>query len=329
MPADLPTAIPGPSCLGDQVRFQQAARRQVSASLARLASATGLDLDRTQALLADLSAEMPWRSELWMWAGQLGLALRGGGLSEALDATFHLSQVLASRPYARQQTIGGIYQESWEHTFLARPGGGRQLTRAVADERALDRMTAHVQDALDLLRAHCPEILREFEELVQGVRLFVTRQEPTSFSTLDTQGTVFFGLPHRCPDPIYECVEMVVHETAHVRLNTLMYPTAFYTNSEAETYAFPRRPTPGSMRLIFHVPFVYARILHVWSALLQHAPSDRFMRQRLCETWQRYGFSLRQVEENCRPTAAGRAFLRSLPPLVSRAADQVAALAVA
>lgn len=322
------TAVPTGHAAALRATFQLRTAAAIEADVEAFERATGIELAELRQRLRGLDPSRAWRPELYFAGGCLVRALRAPSIDGAVDALARLRQTLQHRPYATACRVESVLHEGWEHEFMAlyteRPSlrhlnpSDRPHARPIVDEPTLAELRELVARATDGLREISAGIAEELDALVCGIRLFRTSASQASFSTLDTYGLIFIGIPYGDdPHRLEQVIEAMVHEVAHVRLNTLMYAVRFVDNDDDELFSFPTRPDRQPMRIVFHTPFVYARILHVLGRLLERSPSSPFLRQRFERTAERYRRAHAEVAAGARLTPAGQRFFDSLGKLCS------------
>ena len=136
---------------------------------------------------------------------------------------------------------------------------------------------AQIADALDLLRATCPALAAEVDELITTIIIAGAMQsgagsgddEPFAFqgsSALRAFGAI---LQDDQPDlNVMHCAASLIHEEAHTVLFALSPQEGVVENPDDERYASPLRDDPRPMEGIFHAMFVLARMVFGMSEMI-------------------------------------------------------------
>jgi len=222
--------------------------------------------------------------------------------------------------------IETIYHASWEYGFFKMFSQRPSLDHIEARQRpkmrpilgSLVKVRKQVESALRELECVCPEMVREYESLITGVRVFHTNKRDINFSTLDTFGLIYIGVPYtEHPDLQESLIEALVHEVAHARLHVMMMSEPMVENESHEQFSFPTRKDKQSMQAVFHTPFVYARILMMLERLITKHPGHGYLARRYEEIQRRYSRAYKEVARGARLTPVGAYFLRELRSLHS------------
>lgn len=217
--------------------------------------------------------------------------------------------------------IASVLAEEWEHASVARMReydqrnirGESTLVWPILERSELAFHRRNIRAALDLLKTHDEESYAEFEAFVHCIRLFqgrVLRGE----TSLQSFGAVWLRVPEREQDQIAYWLEHLVHEVAHLRLESVFMLERLVLNPLSEKrYRAPIRDDPRPMRGVFHATFVLARIIRVFRRL-SLAGMDKRLRDplRLFELQFEIGMASLHHPE-ARFSATGRRIRDALP----------------
>jgi HEXXH motif-containing protein len=292
--------------------YQRALAAIVLRDLGALAATTGLPIHGALNRVRELDPRLRWSNALAYAGGCLSMAMRTNDLGLALDAAHALAHRALLRTGPRRTETLGF--EPWERHLVAAyrsktlgassAGHRRPRFRAIVDPSLLDRCRERVSLAEQRIQQIEPTLASEMRACVSDVRVFHTPVR-MSFSTLHTGSTVFIGM-----NPGLDgagMIEALVHEAAHVRLNQISLAEPLHRNDERAIYRLPSRPGLHAMRVLVHVPFVYARIERVLSRCCLPGSQARASRART-----RFAQSYASVRKHAQFTPAGQRFYKSL-----------------
>ncbi len=128
---------------------------------------------------------------------------------------------------------------------------------------------ARVQSAWDLISAMDPEMGEELRTFVARIYLFQGRTV-VGLTSPRFHGAMFLSASLDPGDPTYY-VEHLVHESSHMRLNTLIAFDPLVRNGDVAAFEAPIRPDKRPMLGVLHATFVLFRIVRVLSRCADHA----------------------------------------------------------
>jgi len=241
-------------------------------------------------------------------------ALASGNVTRVTDALQALRTTTDAEWTDAEFRVESILTERWEEGFVASARGeaiegqaaDERIMRAVLDADLTPR-SKPVDEALSILGQVDPDLAAEFHEVVTRVKLFVGRgflglSSPAAF------GAIFIRSPDTDPLPYY--VEHLVHEGAHLYLNTLMALDPLLENP-METASAPLRPDPRPLFQVLHATFVLGRNVRFGRRLLADPARSAFAASvELHE--EKYAEGYASIRDAGRFTELGRQVFESL-----------------
>lgn len=147
------------------------------------------------------------------------------------------------------------------------------------DDQLFQRTRELIGQARDILSHVCPEAFMEHEIFVKNFLLFDCMRygSGTSFT--------FFGMiATTCyPDEtsVLHVLDMLVHETAHLYIFALSASDELVLNPSNQAFTAPFRKDPRPMLGIFHAAFVLARLIYVFTKMLDYDHALQFKKAEL------------------------------------------------
>ena len=193
----------------------------------------------------------------------------------------------------------------------ARPLAGEDVLLQPLSEWTPE-MTGRITEALTLIRAVWPQVCDEMPVVVQ--KLIIYRGHAViGFTDFRYHGSIFFKHEWLMKRPhLEEIAEDLIHEAAHVRLNSIMATTPLFRNDDREIYPSPLRRDLRSMYGVFHQMFVLRRVVEWYRRLkrrsmLQHP-------ENLADNYEGFMQAYNVVKRHAELTPAGRTMLREMQP---------------
>jgi hypothetical protein len=215
--------------------------------------------------------------EVFHWYFQV----RNGWLSgdEGLNRMMRLSQaIFDSRERAGRRAadigvaidtapVGDGVAEALRHgAEYARRLAGEDVRLLPLREWSRD-VTGRLKEALAMIRKFWPAAYQEMPLVVK--KLIIYRGHAViGFTDFRYHGSVFFKYEWLMKRKhLEEVAEDLIHEAAHVRLNSIMGATSLFRNDDREVYPSPLRRDLRSMYGVFHQMFVLRRVVEWYRRL--------------------------------------------------------------
>jgi hypothetical protein len=258
--------------------------------------------------------------ELFHWYFQV----RNGHLSgdESLNRMMRLSQVISdSRERAARSAaeigvaidtapVGDGVAEALRHgAEYARRLAGDDVRLQPLREWSQD-VTGRLKAALAMIRKFWPAAYKEMPLVVK--KLIVYRGHAViGFTDFRYHGSVFFKYEWLMKRKhLEEVAEDLIHEAAHVRLNSIMGATALFRNDDREIYPSPLRRDLRSMYGVFHQMFVLRRVVEWYHRLDRRSAIEN--RANIGENSDGFEQAYQVVKNHADLTPAGRAMMRAI-----------------
>ena len=180
---------------------------------------------------------------------------RGRAAQAAADGSFGVDLVPLD-PAVMAATVER-HADGWRQT-----GDREELSFLQPDEFAAD---AALREAHGLIRAYWPAMLEEISITVSCLTFFAA-DRTIGFADIYTHGLIAL----RADDldaPLVKLAEEIIHESSHVRLNSILASTTCLFDDGGKVYATPLREDPRPASGLLHQLFVLARLCE-WHARL-------------------------------------------------------------
>lgn len=212
--------------------------------------------------------------ELFCVAYHLRQGIEANDADCVYDWLSHLRRMKARRgrlaPF-----VDSVLSEEWEHANVRKMRcydqtnirGESTIVWPILNKRTIVFHRKNILEALALLKAHDSDSHAEFDTFVQCVRLFEGRVLRGETSMLSF-GAVWLRVPDKEQDQVAYWLEHLIHEVAHLRLESVFMHERLVLNPLSEQrFRAPIRDDPRPMRGVFHATFVLARIIRVFRRL--------------------------------------------------------------
>lgn len=195
---------------------------------------------------------------------------------------------------------------------------GSQYAERIANERVhldpLPELDADCKDrikrATHLLGGVWPEVAAEIPRFVQKIIIYRGHQV-IGFTDFRYHGSIFLKHEWLMKRPDVEAVcEDLVHEAAHVRLNSIMGATPLFRNDDREVYSSPLRQDLRSMYGVFHQMYVLLRVTEFYRRV--RALGFLHVQERLAESCRGMLQAYEVVKRHADLTIAGKGLLSSI-----------------
>lgn len=199
-----------------------------------------------------------------------------------------------------------------------------RLDLVVAQERDVDRFIDFFDVARDLMSKHHPELLDEFEALVDTV-ILVGQADRHRFalgavSCFQTWGGLFVN-PALQGDAL-DLIGTIAHECTHLKLFALALDEPIVSNPRDERHYSPLREAPRSMDGIFHATIVSARMayafLRQYESRALPLPLAMIAPRRIGESTRLFYEGLAIIRQNGRLTPLGETILNDAVVLMDK-----------
>lgn len=166
-----------------------------------------------------------------------------------------------------------------------------------------------ISTALRIIQEVWPEAFAEMDLAVH--RLIVYQGHAViGFTDFRYHGSIFFKLEWLLKRPSeLEVAEDLIHEAAHVRLNTTIGLHPLFENDFSEIYRTPLRRDLRSMFGLFHQMYVLLRVFEFYRRGGKDAQNRR---DHLRVSAAQFASAFRTVRENAQLTSAGAALVSSI-----------------
>ncbi|MEJ8796463.1 HEXXH motif-containing putative peptide modification protein [Trinickia caryophylli] len=249
-------------------------------------------------------------------------AMRQGDLDTSRIIARKLVHVLDGAPISHKLQIESIGTDSWEGQAICR------ATQVARKETGLDAIAeplteqeelshrGHIENALNILYLHQPEMHTEIISLVRSIKLF-SGKITQGLTDTTVFGEIYIRTPRPCLSPDLYYVEHIVHEASHTYLNCLMAADPIVLNDKAATFASPLRSDPRPMYGVFHATFVASRMALSFREIYDKTCDERYIKL-LAEVTDEAIRGLETIEHHASLTPMGRQLTSSMIELTDR-----------
>lgn len=168
-----------------------------------------------------------------------------------------------------------------------------------------------VRCAFDTIWKRWPEVHQEIEEFVQQLTFFESVRI-IGFVDFQSHGSIFLRRETIEEDAV-RLAEEIIHESCHVRLNSILAVEPLFLNGEEALYSSPLRQEPRPMFGVFHQMYVLSRLLFFYDRFATETHRERraWIAQALQE-------SFAVVSMHAQPTPAGANLIESVRTLLEQ-----------
>jgi hypothetical protein len=193
--------------------------------------------------------------------------------------------------YIDNLLIENIGKEKWEDTYIQglreydqKNIRGENVEVTPLNEDELNFHLTNIYSALNYIKEFDFDQFKELETFVTHIKLFkgkVLRGDTSSMG----YGSMWIRIPDPHDDQVGYWIEHIIHELAHIRLESLFFHEKLVLNPYSEKkFIAPIRDDLRPMRGIFHATFVLIRIRRIFVKMSLAGMDIRFRdRLRLCE----------------------------------------------
>ncbi len=163
-----------------------------------------------------------------------------------------------------------LWSERYERYLNAEEDEDDPIGLAPPPTDAVEKATANIRNALELMQEAAPELSEETRALTFEIVLAVPASERRVFngtSAFEFLGGILYN-PHQMPTPIEAAIN-IVHEACHQLLFRLGHEELLILNPRSELHASPLREDPRPLEGIFHATVVIARMHYLLGKLLK------------------------------------------------------------
>lgn len=251
----------------------------------------------------------------------------GDALGKHLERVSVLEQTVRSSRLRARENLGVIGAAI--DVDVGSEGAKATLDRGIETlHKAVGRSKVHIvpapgpqvlgvlRGAFDLVREVWPEAYAETHDSLQKLVIF-RGDALISYTDFKYHGSVFLGYEETAQtEDSVTMADELVHEAAHVRLNTALVVDPHFRNDVAERYSSPLRREPRSMFGVFHQAFALSRLTQFYARLEDKYPGQT------AEDLARVAGDLRQalaiIERHAQLTDRGESFLDDARDLAHR-----------
>jgi HEXXH motif-containing protein len=197
--------------------------------------------------------------------------------------------VVESRGRAEQSAAGGSFRVDLvppdrtvmaatveRHAEMWRQTGELEEIRFVRPEEiAAD---GALREAHDLIRDRWPAMLEELSVTVSCLTFFAA-ERTIGFADIYTHGLIALRVDDLDAPPV-KLAEEIIHESSHVRLNSVLASTSCLLDDGGKVYATPLREDPRPASGLLHQLFVLARLCEWHARLGEDAIPERVVQAR-------------------------------------------------
>jgi hypothetical protein len=166
---------------------------------------------------------------------------------------------------------------------------------------------SNIKKAILLLIDLWPEMAQEISVTIKQIVLFDS-ESAIGFADIQSHGAIYLRASKNYST--IKLLEDIVHESSHVRLNSVCALRRLYANNENELFITPLRQDPRPMFGLMHQAFVLRRLLCLYSKDWPCEKSEIVTQRRRVE--KSLISALETIQKNAKLTWDGRALISEL-----------------